>query len=79
MPGNWPVRLYVPSTVMLRTHSGCSDVVGGLGLRWGHAQHNQRFSRKAKSVSGGRYRPGFAPSGAVRAIARSLSAASACS
>ena len=46
--------------------------------RW-CVQHNQRASRNARSVSDGRYRPGLVPSGAVRAIACSLSAGSACS
>jgi hypothetical protein len=36
------------------------------------ARHNQSASRKASSVSGGRYRPGVLLGGVVRASARSL-------
>jgi len=40
--------------------------------------HNQRPSRKARSRSGGRYRPGTAPDGLEWASARSLICMSAC-
>lgn len=42
------------------------------------AAHNQSASRNARRLSGGRYLPGGVPSGAIRAIACSLRAGSAC-
>src|SRR5215212_9216226 len=38
-------------------------------FRWRTAAHNQRPSRNASSASEGRYLPGLAPSGAIRATA----------
>lgn len=45
---------------------------------WQEGRHNQSASRNARSLSGGRYRPGFSPGGLVLASACSLSARSAC-
>jgi hypothetical protein len=47
-------------------------------LRRPSVPHNHRPSRKASSVSGGWYRPGLVPGGAVLAMAASLSVRSAC-
>ena len=71
--------LYVQDAIMLSPRPPGRVCPAQRGSRWRDVQHNQRLSRKARSASGGRYLPGLAPRGAVRAIACSLSAGSACS
>ena len=50
---------------------------GPARCRPGGVLHNHRLSRKARTGSGGRYRPGMVLGGVVRASARSLSSRSA--
>ena len=71
-------RLYAPRPVMSRGAFRGRVLPAQRVLGWWAAAHNQRSSRNARSVSDGRYRPGLVPSGAIRAIAFSLSAGSAC-
>ena len=56
---------------------GCLPWRGSLGCLERTVLHNQRLSRKASTGSGGWYRPGVVPGGAVRASARSFSSRSA--
>jgi RNA-directed DNA polymerase len=71
--------LYVRRMVMLKTRSEGGVCPARSDSGWGGVQHIQSASRNARSVSDGRYLPGLVPSGAVREIACSLSAGSACS
>jgi adenosine deaminase len=76
---NCHFRMYVQDAIMLKTRLAGRGFPAQRGLGWRGVQHNQRPSRNARSASGARYLPGFVPRGAVRAIACSLSAGSACS
>ena len=79
MIGNGHAGFYVQRPIMCNPASVAR--VSLLSAIWGGrgAAHNYRPSRNARSASDGRYRPGLVPSGAVRAIAFSFSAGSACS
>jgi len=76
---NGHAGLYVRRMVMLKTRSEGGVCPARSDSGWGGVLHIQSASRNPRSVSDGRYLPGLVPSGAVREIACSLSAGSACS
>ena len=65
---------YVEPRVMWRRPRSAGGLACQAGLRGPVAPHNHRASRKARSGSGGRKRPGVVFGGVVRASARSLMA-----
>jgi hypothetical protein len=72
----FPPRLHDYADLVVKPTAARSRCSGG--LRLGGCRHIQRSSRKARSASGGRWRPGLAASGFVRSIACCLWVMSAC-
>jgi hypothetical protein len=80
MSQNQPEIQYAAFLASVPTPGLCRIVFQSIGWRGsGHVlnRHNQRPSRKANSLSCGRYRVGWTPSGAVRESAFSFNRMSA--